>query len=71
MAFWSGETLGQKLPNLIEPFDPSAIDCAAYTLHIGCEVYVSPDREVVAPTRHTKQTLGNGEGFTIPPGSYG
>jgi dCTP deaminase len=70
MAFWSGETLGQKLPTLIEPFDPSSIDCAAYTLRIGGEVYVSPDREVAAPTRHTKQTLGNGEGFTIPPGQF-
>lgn len=71
MAFWSGETLAQKLPDLIKPFDPDAIDCAAYTLHVGDEVYVSPDREVVAPSRHTKQPLAEGEAFTIPPGQFG
>lgn len=70
MAFWSGETLGQKLPDLITPFDPGAIDCAAYTLRVGREVYVSPDRELTAPTRHTKQTLGDGQGFAIPPGQF-
>ncbi len=71
MAFWSGETLEQKLPNLIKPFEPDSIDCAAYTLHVGGEVYVSPDREVSTPSRHTKQKLDEREGFTIPPGQFG
>ena len=52
MAFWRAETLSQKLPDLIEPYDPNAIDCAAYTLHMGDEVYISPDNN---PDRHTKQ----------------
>lgn len=30
--FWSGETLIERLPKLIEPFVPERVDCAAYTL---------------------------------------
>ncbi|MFP7675669.1 dCTP deaminase domain-containing protein [Marivita sp. S0852] len=71
MAFWSGEKLGDKLPNLIEPFDTDAIDCAAYTLHIGDEVYISPDREIASPSRHSKKKLQDGEAFAIPPGQFG
>lgn len=70
MAFWRGETLLSRLPSLIEPFDTGAIDCAAYTLHVGSEVYVSPDRQIPQPSRHTKQTLKSSEGFTIPPGQF-
>lgn len=70
MSFWSGETLAQKLPSLIEPFDSRAIDCAAYTLSIGNEIYVSPDGTIINPDRHTKQILGKGESFTIPPGQF-
>ena len=40
MSFWCAETLSKKLPGLIEPYDSNSIDCAAYTLHIGYEVYV-------------------------------
>ena len=41
--FWSGETLTERLETLIDPFSPARIDCAAYTLSIGPEVYVSPN----------------------------
>lgn len=71
MAFWSGETLKEKLPHLVQPFDESAIDCAAYTLHVGSEIYVSPDRKVSDPTRHAKKRLAAGEAFTIPAGQFG
>jgi dCTP deaminase len=71
MAFWSGEKLSEKLPNLIEPFNADAIDCAAYTLHVGDEVYISPDREIASPSRHTKHKLGKGDAFAIPPGQFG
>lgn len=69
MSFWSAETLAKNL-KLIDPYDPDAIDCAAYTLHMGNEVYVSPDQNVENPDRHTKQTLADGECFTIPPGQF-
>lgn len=32
MAFWRGETLNERLPSLVDPFDAGSIDCAAYTL---------------------------------------
>ncbi|MFX4221536.1 MAG: dCTP deaminase domain-containing protein [Thalassobaculum sp.] len=70
MAFWSGETLKEKLPHLVQPYDEAAIDCAAYTLHVGSEIYVSPDRRVSDPTRHTKKRLATNEGFTIPAGQF-
>lgn len=70
MAFWSGETLKERLPQLVYPYDEGAIDCAAYTLRVGSEVYVSPDRQISAPDRHTKQTLEQGDSFTIPPGQF-
>lgn len=72
MSFWSAETLAEKLPNLklIDPYDPDAIDCAAYTLRVGNEVYVSPDQNVENPDRHTKQKLADGECFAIPPGQF-
>ncbi len=71
MPFWSGEKLEERLPQLVDPFDVNAIDCAAYTLRVGHEVYISPDREIAEPSRHTKRTLGRGEGFTIPSGQFG
>ena len=70
MSFWRAETLEKKLPGLIEPYDPGAIDCAAYTLHMGDEVYVSPDQAIKNPDRHTKQRLADGECFAIPPGQF-
>ena len=43
MSFWSGETLQDRLEcePLIAPYHPAAIDCAAYELRMGDEVYVS------------------------------
>lgn len=69
MPFWSGETLESRLPNLIEGFDPEQIDCAAYTLRIGREVYISPSTASEATTR-TKRILKENEGFVIPPGQF-
>ena len=70
MSFWRGETLAEKLPELIEPFDPGAIDCAAYTLHVGNEIYISPDQRVKNPGRHTREALIKGQSFSIPPGQF-
>ena len=68
--FWHAETLEKKLPRLIEPYDPRAIDCAAYTLHMGNEIYVSPDQDVQNADRHTMRKLADGECFAIPPGQF-
>jgi dCTP deaminase len=68
--FWSGETLGERLKTLIEPFSPARLDCAAYTLAIGPEVYVSPNDQSADPTTVTVRQLGEAEAFTIPPGQF-
>ena len=70
MSFWRGETLAKRLPDLIQPFDPKAVDCAAYTLRVGSEIYISPDGKIKNPDRHTRQALTKGEGFAIPPGQF-
>lgn len=70
MSFWRGETLAEKLPSLIEPFDQDAIDCAAYTLHVGDEIYISPSQRTKDPGRHTREQLTRGQSFAIPPGQF-
>ena len=69
MSFWSGETLAARLPNLIESFDPDKIDCAAYTLRMGREVYISPATAADVATR-TKTLLDERQDFVIPPGQF-
>jgi dCTP deaminase len=69
-GFWSGETLKERLEPLITPFDADRVDCSAYTLAIGREVYVSPNDATEDPQSVTIRQLGDGEGFTIPPGQF-
>ena len=69
--FWSGETLSERLKTLIDPFVPGRVDCAAYTLSIGPEVYVSSNDQSADPTTVTIRKLNDGEAFTIPPGQFG
>jgi dCTP deaminase len=66
--FWSGETLEERLPALVIPYSKDLIDCAAYTLTIGHEVYVSPSTHTSDPQNATVRPLADGEAFTIPPG---
>jgi len=68
--FWSGETLIKRLPSLIEPFAAERVDCAAYTLSVGSEVYVSPNDQAVDPSTVTVRRLAPGDAFTIPPGQF-
>jgi dCTP deaminase len=69
-VFWSGETLSEQLKTLIDPFSIERIDCAAYTLAIGPEIYVSPNDQSADPTTVTIRKLFDGEAFTIPPGQF-
>jgi len=68
--FWSGETLNERLETLIDPFDQGRVDCAAYTLAIGPEVYVSPSDQTTDPNTVTIRQLSEREAFTIPPGQF-
>src|SRR4249919_1890162 len=69
MSVWNGERLAIELPKLIQPFDASRIDCAAYTLRVGSEVYISPSNDSEAASR-TRADLKERESFMIPPGQF-
>ena len=69
-TFWSGETLSERLKTLIDPFVSGRVDCAAYTLSIGPEVYVSPNDQTADPNTVTIRKFSQGEAFTIPPGQF-
>ncbi|MEQ9111881.1 MAG: hypothetical protein RIF37_03560 [Rhodospirillaceae bacterium] len=71
MPFWRGEELASNLKGVILPFHANNIDCAAYTLHIGQEIYITPHDGDHDPQRKTIQKLDVGECFTIPPGQFG
>lgn len=68
--FWSSETLSERLQPLIKPFSKSRVDCAAYTLAVGSEIYVSPSDQTPDPTTITILSLEKNECFTIPPGQF-
>lgn len=70
MPFWSGQTLSKRLPSLISPYDAARIDCAAYTLRVGSEAYISPTTDASDPNTKTKIQIDNGKPFTIPPGQF-
>lgn len=71
MAFWSGETLTTRLSELIDRPDPDCVDCAAYTLKVGPEYYVTPNDRTVDPHSTTLQLLSEGQAFSIPAGQLG
>lgn len=71
MTFWSGEKLEEEIRNCISgSYDKSNIDCAAYTLHVGPEIFVTPDHYESHPSQNTKRTLSDKETFNIPSGQF-
>lgn len=70
MAFWSGDTLKSRLDTLVSPANVDAIDCAAYTLTVGPEYYVTPTDQSSDPKRMSLKTLNHGEAFAVPPGGF-
>lgn len=71
MSFWSGEKLKEEVENcIIGRYDINNIDCAAYTLHVGPEVFVTPDHYESNPNQNTKRMLGVEETFNIPSGQF-
>ncbi|MEZ4720290.1 MAG: hypothetical protein R2813_00260 [Flavobacteriales bacterium] len=69
MAFWSTQTLKERLPDFIDPCDKTKIKEASYELKIGSEIYISKDYHD-NNSQHTKRFLTNNEPFTIPPGQF-
>lgn len=75
MAFWCGEKLANQGATLFSDFDPARINCAAYTLRLGGEAFVTSDKfysaapgeSLLIKLEHdaAKRTL------KIPPGQFG
>ena len=63
-GFWSTETLQDRLPELMCPFEPSQIVNSAYELGMGNQAYVTGTK------RKTRQSLTNGAQLLIPPGQF-
>lgn len=61
-GFWSSETLHEKLPNLIFPFEPKNVQHAAYELTMGEQIFVTG--------QEASQTLATREPAKIPPGQF-
>ncbi|HEY2922930.1 MAG TPA: hypothetical protein VGK77_28460 [Candidatus Binatia bacterium] len=71
MAFWSGEKIAQNIKGLFAPDDPNRIDCAAYTLALGPEAFVTTDQRFDDnPERGLKLYLDPGGQCRIPPGQF-
>src|SRR5258708_891256 len=70
MSFWTSQELELRLPKLIDEYSEKQVDCNAYTLRIGDEIYVSPTDQTPDPKSSTIRRLVEGEGFTIPQGQF-
>lgn len=71
MAFWSGEKIAENTKVLFSPDDPNRVDCAAYTLALGPEVFVTTDQRFDdSPERGLKLYLDPGAQCRIPPGQF-
>ena len=64
-TFWNGETLEDRLRSLVRPYTKDLVDCAAYTLTIGHEVYVSPSTQATEPQNATVRHLADGEALPL------
>ncbi|MBB3160100.1 dCTP deaminase [Rhizobium laguerreae] len=67
--FWSGKKLSQEISRIFAPYNDDNIDCNAYTLHVGNEVYISVDGS--PRDENVARKLSRDEHFVIPPGQFG
>jgi hypothetical protein len=51
--------------SLVKPYTKDLVDCAAYTLTIGHEVYVSPSTQATEPQNATVRRLADGEALPL------
>ncbi len=70
MAFWSGAKLKTELAklNLVSDFHPDRVDCAAYTLRMGKQYYVSASEDATATNKVEK--LDEDDCLVIPSGQF-
>ncbi|USG61458.1 hypothetical protein NBZ79_00520 [Sneathiella marina] len=70
MTFWSGDKLQANLNNILEDYSADPIDCAAYQLRMGTEVYITPHGHDPDKSKSTVIKLEEKQGFTIPAGQF-
>jgi len=70
LPFWSGKTIKERLSEIVIDGDERLIDCAAYTMRVGPEYFVTPTDDSSDANSHSLKTLGDGESFAIPPGQF-
>lgn len=66
--FFSGESLELYGETIFTPFRKEQIDCSAYKLRVGSELYVSPEK-----SKNKKPPISQlypAESFTVPPGQF-
>ncbi|MDX6614323.1 MAG: dCTP deaminase [Blastocatellia bacterium] len=70
MAFWSGAKLKRKLglEKLVSDYDKDRVDCAAYTLRMGHQYYLSASEETIH--KNKVELLKDGESLAIPSGQF-
>lgn len=68
MSFWSGEKLEDRMPALVSEFSKARIDCAAYTLRMGRQYYLSASE--VEVDKNKVQVLAEGDSVAIPSGQF-
>lgn len=68
MAFWSGTKLKSMMPTLVTEYADDRIDCAAYTLRMGRQYYLTASDDNV--DTNSPQQLGVGDCVAIPSGQF-
>lgn len=68
MAFWSSQTLENRLKELVSGTGSPKVDCNSIELTVGREVYVTPNLSNIYTS--TKQQLLPEQAFQIPPGQF-
>lgn len=66
--FLSGKWLEENGAKIVNPFHVDQIDCSAYTMRIGSEVYVSPDE--IDGREASLLQLEHQQEISIPPGQF-
>lgn len=62
-GFWSTETMKQRLPDLIAPYDDGRVCNCSYELSLGTQVFVTGDDRA-------KRHISSGTQIVIPPGQF-
>ena len=68
MTFWSGNKLLARMPALVSDFSVNRIDCAAYTLRMGRQYYLSASEAEIGSNKI--RVLVEGDSVAIPSGQF-